>query len=92
MRIFLSIAIILIFLKTSVSQDMMFKSSPIHQDKSTELDKVFNEYKAFSFEIQSFSQYMNGSRSVSDEVKLEIDGKNYSFLLEPVHILSLIHI
>lgn len=88
MRIFLSIAVILIFLKTSVSQDMMFKSLPIHQEKSMELDKVFSEYKAFSFEIQSFSQYMSGSRSVSDEVNLQIDGKNYSFLLEPVHILA----
>ena len=88
MRIFLSIVVVLFFLMTSFSQDMIFKSTPAYHFGSIKLDNVFNDFKAFSFEIQSFSQYLTGSRSVSDEVNLQIDGQNYSFLMEPVHIIA----
>jgi PKD repeat protein len=88
MRIILILAVFLSFLKTTICQDLVFKSSPLDDSDLMSLNEVFKNYKTFSFDVEHFNQYLVGSRSVSDEVHLFLDGQHYTFFIEPVQILA----
>lgn len=69
-------------------QTVNFKSTVISTDESDHINEILNAYHLFSFDTKSFHQYLAGSRSVSDNVSINIGTQNYSFHIEPVQIFN----
>lgn len=88
MRFIFVIIFLAYFISFSSGQSVTFKSTMIPKDESNHINEILSAYHLFTFDTESFHQYLAGSRSETDNVTIHIGEQNYSFHIEPVQIIN----